>query len=58
MQAYDDWVANPTMVTLETTGMPISEVEFPAITVCGQGSIQEVTMARKKAFILAVSAVH
>ena len=30
------------MTTLRTTAKPISNIAFPAITICGQGSISEV----------------
>ena len=42
-QAYIDWQTHPTLNSLETTGLPISDIDFPAITICGQGSIYEVT---------------
>ena len=42
MQAYNDWQSNPTMTILQTTGKPVSDVEFPAITICGHGSIHQV----------------
>ena len=41
-QAYVDWQENPILTSLKTTGMPISNIDFPAITICGQGSIKEV----------------
>ena len=42
IQAYNDWQAHPTVTTVQTTGKPISEITFPAITICGHGSIDEV----------------
>ena len=41
-QTYNDRIENPTLNSLKTTGLPISEIDFPAITICGQGSIYEV----------------
>ena len=41
-KAYNDWQDNPVLTTVSTTAMPISEIEFPAITICGQGSVSEV----------------
>ena len=41
-QAYVEWQDNPVLTSVQTTGLPISEIEFPAITICGQGSIYEV----------------
>ena len=42
LQAYITWQDNQVLTTLHTTGLPISEIDFPAITICGQGSIYEV----------------
>ena len=42
-QAYISWQENPTLNSLLTTGLPIADIDFPAITICGEGSIQEVT---------------
>ena len=42
-QAYVEWQQNPTMNSLLTTGLPIADIDFPAITICGHGSINEVT---------------
>ena len=41
-QAYNDWQDNPVLTTVQTTGMPISKIDFPAITICSQGTINEV----------------
>ncbi len=41
-QAYEDWQETPVLTSVRTTGMPISEIEFPAVTICAQGNIQEV----------------
>ena len=41
-QAYISWQENPTLNSLLTTGLPIADIDFPAITICGEGSIQEV----------------
>ena len=34
------WEANPVITNLETIAMPIEDIEFPAVTICPQGSIQ------------------
>lgn len=34
--AYIQWQDNPVLTTVNTTGMPIEQVEFPAITICAQ----------------------
>ena len=33
---------NPVITSLETTSLPVEEIPFPAITICGQGLIREV----------------
>ena len=46
-KAYNDWQDNPVLTSVSTTAMPIAEIEFPAITICGQGSIAEVSFGKK-----------
>ena len=41
-KAWNDWQDNQVLTSVSTTALPISEIEFPAITICGQGSISEV----------------
>ena len=43
-QVYEDWQANPTVTYLKTTGLPLSDIDFPSITICSQGSIYEVNI--------------
>ena len=31
LQAYVDWQNNPVLTSVQTTGLPISEIDFPAI---------------------------
>ena len=33
---------NPVITSLNTTSLKVDEVQFPAITICGQGLIKEV----------------
>ena len=40
-QVYDDWQSNPTVTYMETTGLPLADIDFPSITICAQGSIYE-----------------
>jgi len=35
--AYQDWLDNPVMTTIKTSALPIKEINFPAVTICGQG---------------------
>ena len=42
IQAYVNWQENPVLTSVGTTGYPIEKVEFPAITICAQGSAKEV----------------
>ena len=39
---YIQWKDNPTMTTINTTAYPIENVEFPAITICSQGSAKDI----------------
>ena len=50
IQAYTEWQEKPIVATLVTTGKPISDIEFPAITICGQGTNDEVCENMKKLF--------
>ena len=34
IKAYESWENNPIITTLEDTNYPISEVNYPAITIC------------------------
>ena len=40
--AFKEWQDNPILTSINTTGKPISEIHFPAITICSQGSINDV----------------
>jgi hypothetical protein len=35
--AYQDWRENPVVTTIKTSALPIKEISFPAVTICGQG---------------------
>ena len=39
---YADWQDNPVITTLDTVAFPIEEIEFPSITICPQGSLEEI----------------
>ena len=41
-KAYAEWQEHPVLTTVSTTGKPIKDIEFPAITICSQGTIKEV----------------
>ena len=41
-KVYEDWLEDPVLTTIKTTTKPISEIDFPSITICGQGTIDEV----------------
>ena len=34
--AYMDWKNNPVLTTVVSTGYPIENIEFPAVTICAQ----------------------
>ena len=38
VSAYNDWQSNPVLTTIKTSAFPIKDVEFPAVTICGQGA--------------------
>ena len=39
---YNDWQDQPVITTLDTVSLPIEEIEFPAVTICPQGSRREI----------------
>ena len=39
---YNEWQDEPVISTLETVAEPIENIEFPAVTICPQGSRQEI----------------
>ena len=45
IQAYLDWQANPVLTTVNTTAYPVKSIEFPAVTICGQGMNDDVITA-------------
>jgi hypothetical protein len=42
IKAYKEWKANPTITTINSTAYPIKNIEFPAITICSQGTSKDV----------------
>jgi hypothetical protein len=36
------WQANPVLTTVNTTAHPVKLIEFPAVTICGQGMSDDV----------------
>jgi hypothetical protein len=40
-----DWQANPVLTTVNTTAYPVKMIEFPAVTICGQGMSDDVISA-------------
>lgn len=36
---YMEWQNDPVITTLDTVALPIEEVDFPAVTICPQGSV-------------------
>ena len=43
LNIYNDWQSNQIITSVGTTGYSIENIEFPAVTICAQGSIQRVT---------------
>ena len=42
VKLYKEWQAKPVITTLDTVALPIKDIEFPAVTICPQGSRQEI----------------
>ena len=40
--AYAEWQKFPILTSVKTTGLPVTQIEYPAITICSQGSISQV----------------
>ena len=38
---YIEWQNEPVITILDTIGLPIKDIEFPAVTICPQGSLNE-----------------
>ena len=36
-QAYEEWDSNPIITSVSTTARSIKSLEWPSITICGQG---------------------
>jgi hypothetical protein len=43
--AYQDWKENPVVTTIKTSALPIREISFPAVTICGQGMNSDIVTA-------------
>ena len=41
-KAYSSWQDNPVITTVQTSAYPLKDLEYPAVTVCGQGSNDDV----------------
>ena len=39
---FENFSQNPVLTTVSTSGYPIENVEFPAITICAQGAVNEI----------------
>ena len=48
LDAKRAWDDNPILTTVSTTALPIHELEYPAITICGQGMASETLDKVKK----------
>ena len=42
VSAYNNWKANPVLTSVGTTGYPIEKIKFPSITICPQGSANQI----------------
>ena len=41
IQTWNEWQDNPIITTINTTAYPIQNIEFPAITICSQGTAKD-----------------
>jgi len=41
---YADWQEKPILTTVTSTAIPVSEVSFPAVTICSKGQSKEKAM--------------
>jgi hypothetical protein len=46
--AYQDWLNNPVITTIKTSALSIKEIDFPAVTICGQGMNADIVTAGLK----------
>ena len=42
---YENWQESPVLTVLDTVTLPIEEIDFPAITICPQGSSKDIMNA-------------
>ena len=35
--SYTDWKSKPVVTTLQSVAKPITDLDFPAVTICGEG---------------------
>ena len=49
---WSDYKKNPVITSVETTGYNIENIDFPAVTICAQGSMQKVTGRGNKLKVL------
>lgn len=42
MEAYTEWQEFPILTSVKTTGLPVTQIDYPAITICSQGSSSQV----------------
>ena len=42
ISAFHNWKDNPVLTSVKTTGLPIEKIDFPAITICSQGSANDI----------------
>jgi Amiloride-sensitive sodium channel len=43
--AYNDWTDNPVLTTVKTSALKIENIDFPALTICSQGVIEDIIRA-------------
>ena len=39
---WHQWIENPVVTTLDTISLPVEQIDFPAVTLCPQGSTEDI----------------
>ncbi len=45
ISAYYSWQDDPVLTTVKTSAYPVTDIEFPAVTICGHGSNMDILTA-------------
>ena len=57
--AFQAWLDTPVLTTVKTSALPIKEIPFPALTICGQGMNDDiVTSGFMKVFFTYIKTIN